>query len=102
MYSKIAAAVGDVEDQAVGLSLDIHAHPELAFAEHRACRSLTSWLEREGFAITGRVAGLDTAFMGAYGRGAPRIAFLLEYDALPGIGHGCGHNLIAAGGITAA
>jgi amidohydrolase len=102
VYSKIAAAVGDVEDQAVGLSLDIHAHPELAFAEHRACRSLTSWLEREGFVITGRVAGLDTAFMGAYGRGAPRIAFLLEYDALPDIGHGCGHNLIAAGGITAA
>ena len=48
------------------------------------------------------VAGLDTAFVAEYGQGAPVIAYLLEYDALPGVGHGCGHNLIAAGGIGAA
>jgi amidohydrolase len=48
------------------------------------------------------VAGLDTAFVGEYGQGSPVIAYLLEYDALPGVGHGCGHNLIAAGGIGAA
>lgn len=48
------------------------------------------------------MAGLDTAFIGEYGHGDPVIAYLLEYDALPGVGHGCGHNLIAAGGIGAA
>jgi amidohydrolase len=102
VYGEIVSAVGDVEHRAVGLSQDIHAHPELAFGEHRACRALTSWLEEEGFAVTGKVAGLDTAFVAAWGHGSPRIAFMLEYDALPDIGHGCGHNLIAAGGITAA
>jgi amidohydrolase len=102
LYGKIALAVGDVEHSAIGLSLDIHANPELAFGEHRACEALTSWLENEGFAVTDKVAGLDTAFVAAWGQGSPRIAFLLEYDALPDIGHGCGHNLIAAGGITAA
>ena len=102
VYGRIAAAVSEVEDRAIELSLDIHANPELAFGEHRACRALTSWLEQEGFAVTSPVAGLDTAFVAAWGRDSPRIAVLLEYDALPEIGHGCGHNLIAAGGVTAA
>jgi amidohydrolase len=102
VYAKIASAVRAVQPGTIGLSLDIHANPELAFGEHRACHALTSWLKREGFAVTRGVASLDTAFVAAWGQRAPRVAFLLEYDALPAIGHGCGHNLIAAGGIAAA
>lgn len=84
------------------LSLDIHGHPELALAEHHAAGLLRDWLAAEGFTVQAPVAGLDTAFAAEYGSGAPVIAYLVEYDALPGVGHGCGHNLIAAGGIGAA
>jgi amidohydrolase len=102
VYGQLTSVVNELEHRAIGLSLDIHANPELAFSEYRACSALTAWLADEGFTVTPRAAGLDTAFVATWGTGAPRIAFLLEYDALPEIGHGCGHNLIAAGGITAA
>lgn len=84
------------------LSLDLHAHPELAMREHRSAGVLREWLAAEGFAVRAPVAGLDTAFVAEAGSGGPVIAYLLEYDALPDIGHGCGHNLIAAGGLGAA
>jgi amidohydrolase len=91
-----------LRDEFVGLSQDIHAHPELAFEERCASRRLMDWLERAGFLVTNPIAGLATAFIASAGSGAPHIAYLLEYDALPEIGHACGHNLIAAGGTLAA
>lgn len=96
----ITALDGDLET----LSRTIHADPELAFEERRASALLCSWLSRHGFDVEKPVGRLETAFVaraGSPGKG-PRIAFLAEYDALPGLGHGCGHNLIAAGAVVAA
>lgn len=99
----IDRAIEDIGEEIVGISLDLHGNPETAFQEHYASTRLTGWLEREGFEIESPVAGMSTAFVGRAGTGGrPRIAFLMEYDALPGIGHACGHNLIAAGGLAAA
>jgi len=84
------------------LSLDLHSHPELALAEHHAAAALRRWLSDRGFRVEAPAAGLATAFVAEAGQGAPVIAYLVEYDALPGVGHGCGHNLIAAGGVGAA
>lgn len=85
------------------VALALHADPEYAFEEHRAARLLSGELEREGFAVERNLAGLPTAFAARAGVvRRPAVAFLLEYDALPGLGHACGHNLIAAAGLGAA
>jgi amidohydrolase len=102
VHRSIDAAVADLDEPLRELSLDLHGHPELALAEHRSAALLRDWLAGRGFRVQAPVAGLDTAFVAEYGHGAPVIAYLLEYDALPGVGHGCGHNLIAAGGLGAA
>jgi amidohydrolase len=80
------------------LSRALHAHPELSLEEVRSSERLVRYLRSEGFQVRRGVAGLPTAFV-ARKRGrrrGPRVAFLAEYDALPGLGHACGHNLIAA------
>lgn len=87
------------------LALRIHAHPEPGLQEVRAATWLTDQLAAEGFAVRRNVAGLKTAFIARQGRNAARpvIAFIAEYDALPGLGHACSHNLIgAASGLAAA
>ena len=83
------------------LSARIHAHPELCYTEHRAAGWLADYLESRGFAMQRGAYGLPTAFAATLGSGRPRIAVLCEYDALPGIGHACGHNIIAAAGVGA-
>jgi amidohydrolase len=102
VHRAIDEAIAGLDEPLRALSLDLHGHPELALAEHRSAGVLRDWLSERGFRVQAPVAGLDTAFVAEYGQGAPVIAYLLEYDALPGVGHGCGHNLIAAGGIGAA
>ncbi|HEY1640568.1 MAG TPA: amidohydrolase [Streptosporangiaceae bacterium] len=102
VHRAIDEAIAGLDEPLRALSLDLHGHPELALAEHRSAGVLRDWLSERGFRVQAPVAGLDTAFVADYGHGAPVIAYLLEYDALPGVGHGCGHNLIAAGGIGAA
>lgn len=106
--AKQAAADGidaiDTEIQA--LSARIHSHPELGFEEVLASGWVSELLGRHGFAVERHVAGLETAFHAVWrGDGAPqsgpRIALLAEYDALPEVGHGCGHNLIAAASAAA-
>jgi amidohydrolase len=86
------------------ISLRIHADPETRFEERRASALLAGWLADRGFAVTAPAGGLDTAFVARHDGTAPgpTVAVLLEYDALPGIGHACGHNLIGAGGALAA
>lgn len=83
----------------------LYEHPETAFGEFQACAYLSDFLRSQGFEVAGEIGGLKTAFLarplGAQGR-RPVVAFLAEYDALPGIGHGCGHNLIAAASVGAA
>ncbi|MDQ1034957.1 amidohydrolase [Streptomyces sp. V3I8] len=85
------------------VALELHRSPELAFREHRAVELLTGHFEREGFLVERGVAGLPTAFTARTGEGGgPCVALLMEYDALPDLGHACGHNLIAAAGLGAA
>ena len=84
------------------LSRKIHDSPETAMKERRASGWLTDFLKKDGFSVVKGVAGMPTAFRGDYGKGKPVIAFLAEYDALPKIGHGCGHNLIATCSTAAA
>lgn len=80
----------------------IHAHPELRFEEHRAAGWLADEAERAGARVERGIGGLPTAFRATIGQGtAARVAVLAEYDALPEVGHACGHNLIAAGGLGA-
>ncbi|MFN0093881.1 MAG: M20 family metallopeptidase [Dehalococcoidia bacterium] len=83
------------------VSLSIHANPELNFEEFHAHATLTAYLERKGFAVEQGAYGMPTAFKAVAGQGGPTIAVLCEYDALPGIGHACGHNLIAISGLAA-
>jgi amidohydrolase len=95
----------EVDSQAprlLDLARKIHAHPELRFDEHRASRWLIEAASLPGIAIEQGLAGLDTAFRARIGSGrGPKVAILAEYDALPDIGHACGHNLIAGGALGA-
>jgi amidohydrolase len=84
------------------LSLKIHSNPELGFKEVKAAAWLTQYLEKNGFSVEGGVCELPTAFRGSYGKGKPAIALVAEYDALPHLGHACGHNLIAGSSVGAA
>jgi len=85
----------------VELSLRIHANPELGLQEVKASQWLAGYLEGAGFSVQKGVCGFPTAFRGSYGEGSPVIAFLAEYDALPELGHACGHNVIAAAAVGA-
>lgn len=86
------------------VSRAVHARPELKFAEFHALEVLTGWLVEAGFVVGTGVGGVDTAFVAVHegSTPGPYVAVLAEYDALPAVGHGCGHNLIAAGGVAAA
>ena len=81
------------------LSLRIHDHPEIAFHEHFAKEQQLSYLKAEGFEINSDIKDLPTAYIAKFGHGAPHIAIISEYDALPSLGHGCGHNLICASAV---
>ncbi|MBQ0928324.1 M20 family metallopeptidase [Saccharopolyspora endophytica] len=89
-------------EELIGLSERLHADPETAWEEHRAAAAVPELLDRAGFTVTPAYLGLDTAFHASFGTGPQRIALCAEYDALPGLGHACGHNLIAASSIGAA
>lgn len=80
----------------------IHENPELAYEEHKAHATVVSFLRNHGFEVTPHAFGLETSFVCDFGQdNGPLVAFNVEYDALPGIGHACGHNLIATGSIAA-
>lgn len=98
------AAIDERRDALVDLSLRIHATPELGYQEHQASEAIATFLEGAGFQVERGYRGLATSYRGtATGKGpGPTIAILAEYDALPDIGHACGHNLIAMMGTAAA
>jgi len=83
------------------ISRSIHSHPEMGFEESQAMEWLTAYLEENGFSVERGICRLPTAFRASYGKGNPAIAILAEYDALPELGHACGHNIIAASAIGA-
>lgn len=96
--------IDDAREELVRIALDLHAHPELNYQEHYAAKLLSDTLERQAFVVERGVGGVETAFRatleGGAGKG-PTVALLAEYDALPDIGHGCGHNLIAMTAVAA-
>ncbi|MGW2464380.1 amidohydrolase [Streptomyces sp. NPDC001761] len=102
LYQRIREETARRADALWTVATALHADPETAFREHRAAKLLTGELERAGFEVRREAAGLPTAFTARAGEGRPVVAFPLEYDALPGLGHACGHNLIAAAGLGAA
>ncbi|MCK4393006.1 amidohydrolase, partial [Candidatus Bipolaricaulota bacterium] len=100
---KACARVDEIADQLIEVSRDIYDHPELKFEEFRASKLLAGKLEEAGFTIELGVADLETAISAVHPAksSGPTVAILGEYDALPEIGHACGHNLIAAAGLGA-
>lgn len=84
------------------IALDLYRQPEVGLTETFASRKLTAIMAANGFTVEHGLAGLPTSFRATWGTGRPAIAFLAEYDALPAVGHGCGHNLIAACSTAAA
>ena len=98
----LAGAVDRLGDELESLSRRLHEHPELAYQEVKAAGWLSDFLERQGFKVERGVGGVETAFRGTIETGdGPTIAILCEYDALPAIGHACGHNVIAGAGVGA-
>jgi amidohydrolase len=106
LKARVAAAVEAARGEIVDLSHRIHANPEPAFEEHQAATWIAETLRAHGFQVQHPAGSLATAIRATYpgGRGGdgPRIGILAEYDALPGLGHGCGHNTMAASGVGAA
>lgn len=104
--TRLAAAVEAARPEIIELSHRIHAHPEPAFEEHQAATWIAESLRRHGYAVEHPAGSLSTAIRavrrGGRGGEGPRIGILAEYDALPGLGHGCGHNTMAASGVGAA
>jgi len=94
--------VGEWKDRLLDLSHDIHSHPETAFNEHHAAAAVANTLVEAGFDAKVGAFGLETAVEATYGTGDFTVAVCAEYDALPGIGHACGHNIIAAAGVGTA
>jgi amidohydrolase len=98
----IDQAVDRLGDDLEKLSLTIHANPELAYGEVKAAGWLSEFLGGQGFKVERGVGGVETAFRATIETGAgPTIAIMCEYDALPAIGHACGHNAIATAGAGA-
>lgn len=85
------------ENELKEMALKIHANPELGMEEYKACELQMNLLQKYGFEVKNNYCDIPTSYIACYkgGKSGPKIAMLAEYDALPGIGHGCGHNLIA-------
>ncbi|MDI6783174.1 MAG: M20 family metallopeptidase [bacterium] len=101
---QVIAEIEKNKAELIALSVQIHAHPELSFQEFKAAECLTGYLSKNGFAVENNIADLPTAFRATY-KGTeeePIIGLLAEYDALPKVGHGCGHNIMGVAGPGAA
>ena len=101
LKSRVINEVDKHRNELKELSLRIHSNPEIAFQEEKAVVWLTDYLQAKGFATEKGISGLETAFRATYGKGKPAIALLAEYDALPKLGHACGHNIIATSAVGA-
>ena len=97
----VSTAIDSDKSELEELSSTIHSNPELAWEEHKAHELLTDFLERKGFVVERSYTGIETAFRATFGSGGPNVCVICEYDALPGIDHACGHNLIAEAGAAA-
>ncbi len=101
LKARVVSEIENNRDELKELSLRIHANPEIAFQEEKASTWLSDYLRGKEFAVEKGICGLATAFRAGYGKGKPVIALLAEYDALPKLGHACGHNIIATSAVGA-
>jgi amidohydrolase len=96
------ALLNDLTSSLLALSHDLHDHPEISWEEHRSVgRTADPLAAHKSFRITEKAGGIDTAFVATAGSGPLHIGICAEYDALPGIGHACGHNIIASAAVGA-
>lgn len=96
-----AAALEAVEPDLREISRWMYEHPEIAFEEYETSAKLAGFLDAQGFDVEYPAYGLDTAFVARTGSRGPEVVFCAEYDALPGVGHACGHNIIATASLGA-
>ncbi len=103
MKQQIIQEVDGLADELYTLSKQLYENPEIAFQEYQSCETISSYLEGKGFEVERKAGNVETAFYAKLPgqETRPKLAFLAEYDALPKIGHGCGHNLIAAASVGA-
>ncbi|WP_248760973.1 M20 family metallopeptidase [Pseudarthrobacter sp. SSS035] len=94
--TRVLEAVAGQQAELTRLSETLHANPELGWQEHRAAGWTADYLERHGFDVEKGYLGFPTAIRAVFGNGSHRIGVMAEYDALPGLGHACGHNIITA------
>lgn len=102
LWVALQNGVEEWRDRVQAMAHDLHANPELAFEEFRSAEKVIGLLAKGGFEIERGVGGLPTAFTATVGAGELTVALCVEYDALPNIGHACGHNLIAGASVSAA
>ena len=109
LKQQVSDYIDGIADMLIQTSLTLHANPEIAFEEYESMALLADLAEEYGYAVQRGVAGLETAFLAQLeggatdpDKGGPTIAFLAEYDALPGLGHACGHNIIGTAATGAA
>lgn len=104
LKEKISEAVSSVMNELTDISKSLYENPELGYEEFKSSRLLGDFFKIHGFELDMGIYNIETAFKAMYNssKDGPKIAFLCEYDALPGIGHGCGHNLISSISLGAA
>jgi amidohydrolase len=102
LKSQVRVTINQHRTRLITLGRNLHDHPEIALQEHKALQWLTDDLKSNNFTVNNGIYDMPTAFYASYGKGNPKIALLAEYDALPGLGHACGHNLIATAAVAAA
>ncbi|MDD5597436.1 MAG: M20 family metallopeptidase [Victivallaceae bacterium] len=101
MNNQIKQIINGFKSEIRKISDNIYRNPEIGFAEHKACTWQLEFLKQQGFSIKCPAGEISTAYKAVYGKGTPIFCFMAEYDALPGKGHACGHNLIAASALAA-
>lgn len=102
MKKALIEAAGSLEERLTALSDDFYRNPETGMEEFRTSSSMQAFLREFGYDVEEGAGGLPTAFVASIGEGSPKVALLAEMDALPGIGHGCGHNISGAASVGAA
>lgn len=103
MKSAVCSSIDKLAPELTRIAKDIHANPEIGFEEHQAVAWLLEPVKRAGFVVQRPVADLETAFVATrQGNSGPTVGLLAEYDALAGIGHGCGHNIVGTTALGAA
>ena len=102
MKEAVAKSIRERASEAIALSHRLHARPEVGFEERYATAQVSAFLEADGFTLDRQFKGIETAFSARFGAGSFRAMIIAEYDALPELGHACGHNMIAATSVLAA